>query len=382
MKIIVSESQIRRIIKEQTACDVFDSHTTARDYDDVLNDIGNRMLKDVRGSVVRMTPEEYYDRCAQMQETSIEDQYRYTRSSKVNDLYKLISSGEKLALPYLDYNSRNQEGRHRVAAAKKFGCKIVDVAVFLRNGQKDPYYEGWDSEEERQYGLSDLLGRSKDVLKDQEGNPYVVYDFRDFQQRSLFLELYPDFDGKHELLYIAMSKYPPRLEQSNEFKLDNEFYVTEEPQELTEYIKSEILHNIGEEELDDLGMAKESISNYDFNEVYNMLHNMTTYGKLKELYKYFNQMLDSIYAFSFYDYNRDYFEDSLNRNYNVVLDKETSTMRVYSKDKYSNSQSMKDNFHEIGLSISDSVPHMVMKKGFPLINTKYINEYLKIYPLR
>ena len=243
MKIIVSESQIRHIITEQRGCDVFDDQTTAKDYDDVLNNVGNRILKDVRGSVVRMTPEEYYDRCAQIQGTTIEDQHRYTRSVKVNDLYKLISNGEKLALPYLDYSSRNQEGRHRVAAAQKFGCKIVDVAVFFNNGQKDPYYVGWD-EEDREYGLSELLGKSEDVLKDQEGNPYVVYNFRDSQQRSLFLELYPEFDGKHELLYVAMSKYPPRLSQSNEFKLDNEFYVTEEPQELTEYIKSEILHNI------------------------------------------------------------------------------------------------------------------------------------------
>jgi hypothetical protein len=67
------------------------------------------------------------------------------------------------------------------------------------------------------------------------------------------------------------------------------------------------------------------------------------------------------------------------------MDKPNLAMRVYSKDKYSNSvndsQSMKKFLNEEGLKISDSVPTFEERKGYPIISIDLLNEYTKLYPL-
>jgi hypothetical protein len=95
MKIQLTESQIKKIFKvhlrEDSSCDIFTNTTRRPDYDDVLNDITPRILKDLTGTIVKMSPDEYFQKCAQLQRTTVEEQYSYIDQRSVDYLIKKIT---------------------------------------------------------------------------------------------------------------------------------------------------------------------------------------------------------------------------------------------------------------------------------------------------
>ena len=122
MKILINERQHRDLVKKRmSSCNIFSSSTGVPDYDDVLyNDKGK-----IVGEITTMSPDEYFDRCAQLQGTTVDKQYQLIEKPKLNNLADIIKSGEKIDLPFIDYSSGKQEGRHRAYIAKKRGCDSI-----------------------------------------------------------------------------------------------------------------------------------------------------------------------------------------------------------------------------------------------------------------
>ena len=173
MKIILRESQLEKcMLSEARGCDVFTNSTTAQDYDDVLMNLPNKQFRSMSGTIVQMTPREYFERCAQLQGNTVGDQYGILDKTKVKAIADTMSRGHKFDLPYIDYFSKEQEGRHRVLAAELHGCEVVKIGVFSEEGRPDPYTEDWDAD--RKHTLESLESKLSDVQVDAEG-VYITY---------------------------------------------------------------------------------------------------------------------------------------------------------------------------------------------------------------
>lgn len=88
-------------------------------------------LKNGSAKVVEMSPKEYLERCAFeiFTDSTLENTVAGTESHKVNKYADLMENGEKFPIPYLDYATNNQEGRHRALAAMMNGYETMPVAI-------------------------------------------------------------------------------------------------------------------------------------------------------------------------------------------------------------------------------------------------------------
>jgi len=86
--------------------------------------------------IKEMSPEEYINECAKMQESSLERQKSMISEESQLSIKKAIEEGEKLYLPYLDYSNNTQEGRNRVYFAKNVlnlsKVPVLIIKSFLR----------------------------------------------------------------------------------------------------------------------------------------------------------------------------------------------------------------------------------------------------------
>jgi len=117
---------------EQEICDIFTTSTGEEDYDDVLNQDPGRFLRSMKGEVIQIKPEAYIAQCAKIKGTSIKEQYSDLDESKIQKFARAMDNGEKFNLPFINYNTGHQDGRHRVMAAKLHGCNFVNIAVFTK----------------------------------------------------------------------------------------------------------------------------------------------------------------------------------------------------------------------------------------------------------
>jgi len=346
----------------------------------VLLNVQGRYQRSMEGKVVQMTPEEYLDRCAQLQGNSIHTQHELLDRSKIRAFAERMSKGEKFALPYIDYYQKQQEGRHRVMAAKYMGCQVVNIGVFNEEGREDPYSEGWD--EEREYTLEDLQDKLSDVFIDPQG-VFVSYihDWNHPKDVNRFLNLYPDFEGKGDLFYQRMGVlWQPEHTNEFEFKTDH-FVCDEDPQELTNYIWAEILSHTTEEQLSAMGYDGDP--DMDFSEVCSWLYSVAReLDVLKDLDKRVNRMLNAVFIYTFYRNNWNYFHE-VSDKYHVVL--ESEVMKVYSTDKYmwdDRVTSGKELLEENQIQISFEEPVIMTSHGYYLLAREDIENYLGQYPMK
>ena len=380
MKILLTESQlIRALLSEAKNCDVFTDKTTAQDYDDILSQDPHRFLRTMIGSIVQMSPEEYFDRCAQLQDTTYKEQFSYLDKHKVKNIANDMSGGEQYPLPYLNYNSKQQEGRHRVAAAQLLGCKMVKIGVFYKPGFKDPYTEG--SDEVQQYTLESLEDKLTDVYVDHSG-VFIryIHDWNHPKDVKMFLNLYPSFDGKYDLFYERMGRLS-MPEHTNEFEFDSDnFVVDEDPIELTNYIWSQIRAHTSQEQLNDLGYGGDD--RLDFSEVCVWLNTVATELEvLLDLNKYIHTMLNSVFIYTFYKNNWDYFQEVDNK-YRVEF--ESGVMKVYSTVEFSWDARIttgKELLESNSIELSHADPIMLERQGHYLLARQDVEDYLKKYPL-
>lgn len=112
----------------QESYEGFKTNTTGTSfYDDVLSGESRK----ARGFIAEMSPKEYIERCAYdiFDSGTIESTLQGTEASSVARYTKMMASGTKFDLPYLDYKSKGQEGRHRALAAYNLGIEKIPVLI-------------------------------------------------------------------------------------------------------------------------------------------------------------------------------------------------------------------------------------------------------------
>lgn len=180
-------------------CNLFADKTNLPDYDDILNHVEPRILNKSIGNVITMTPTEYFQRCANLQDTSLEDQYSFIDKSKVEAIKKNMANGNRYNMPYLDYaQNKGQEGRHRVKAAQELGCENIPVLVVYKAGEEIPTVISNDDQPTEK--LSDKVGTWSD-LSQQNNNLLITYEFTSPVKNGIlpFIRLYK---GDHEDVYF------------------------------------------------------------------------------------------------------------------------------------------------------------------------------------
>lgn len=114
----------------------FNTKTTGTSYyDDYLN--GERM----GGRIAEMSPKEYLQRCAYQifDSATIESTIAALDENNVKKYAEQMKSGTKFDMPYLNFASSQQEGRHRAAAAMQLGLDKIPVLVV---GEQFAKYDG------------------------------------------------------------------------------------------------------------------------------------------------------------------------------------------------------------------------------------------------
>lgn len=205
--LLLRESISGGVFKDRTSIPYYDMLLMGR-YDELPSEYSN-----MRANIEYMSPMEYLMKCAEIQNTTYEDQLSYIRKSKVDELINLIDNGVKLDMPYLNYvkGQTSQEGRHRAKAAMEYGVGRIPVLVITR-----------------------------DEDDDNSGENYIRYDLRNIKnEMSLLRRLDDNFESYmfDEILNIIKFRnlYPTPLA-----------YVNQLPEIAFYDLKNMILDNINE----------------------------------------------------------------------------------------------------------------------------------------
>lgn len=89
----------------------------------------NKKLKEGKGKIIYMSPDEYISRVADLHGSSVKRQYDLVYKSDAKKYAERVKAGEKAPLPFIDYKDKTQEGRHRAYMAKLLGLKEIPVFV-------------------------------------------------------------------------------------------------------------------------------------------------------------------------------------------------------------------------------------------------------------
>jgi hypothetical protein len=74
-----------------------------------------------------MSPDEYFEIISKNFGITVEECITYVEQWKVDMFADNMKKGDKFPIPYYGKDTSEQEGRHRVLAAKKLGCKELPV---------------------------------------------------------------------------------------------------------------------------------------------------------------------------------------------------------------------------------------------------------------
>lgn len=93
----------------------------------------DRRLQEGKGYIAEMSPLEYLQRCAYEifgGRATIESQINAGNDINTTEYAEKMRNGLEFDMPYLNYSSENQEGRHRAIAAMKLGIEKMPVFVY------------------------------------------------------------------------------------------------------------------------------------------------------------------------------------------------------------------------------------------------------------
>ena len=113
----------------------YEGFTTETDVPYILE-----LLENGKAWVAEMSPKEYLERCAFdiFDKGTLESTAAAVDITNVNKYADQMEAGEQFAVPYLNYSSQNQEGRHRALAAMLNGYDKIPVVIV---GKPDPTAE-------------------------------------------------------------------------------------------------------------------------------------------------------------------------------------------------------------------------------------------------
>lgn len=164
----------------------FKDVTNIPDYDKLMQGLYDELpssYNDIVGNVEYMSPKEYFERCADLQDSTYDEQLNIVDGSygkvKVKKLVELIKKGVKLDMPYLNFvnGQLSQEGRHRVKAAMDLGINKIPIFVITsRSGNNKKTSSG--------NVVSDKLGKWDDLVN-MNDTYYVKFNLKDVKELIL-----------------------------------------------------------------------------------------------------------------------------------------------------------------------------------------------------
>lgn len=111
--------------------DIFDVNTTDIPfYDKLLKDGKGVEIGDIEvvANIEYMSPDDYFEQCALISKTPIENHYRMISEANMQELMNTIEK-KKLPIGFLNFALEWQEGRHRALLAKRLGITLIPVLI-------------------------------------------------------------------------------------------------------------------------------------------------------------------------------------------------------------------------------------------------------------
>lgn len=378
MKIIITESQYRKILNEVDSdiCDIFSNQTNIPDYDSVLFNT-EKIDRDLIGQVIYMSPEEYFERCAQLGDTSVEDQYRYgSTNNTIKSLTKKVKEGVLLDLPYIDYDMWTQEGRHRVMIAKNMGCKLIPIAIFLLKGQTDPFQEITDR-------LSFDVNDYKD-LKQNNGKYYVKYNKKDWYD---FIGAITSNSELFEVLLHLINYQNHTLRKNypkSEYEI-NDIIINGHDDNLHNFFVKGIVSvmddtDLEDYEISDLNMFVEKLKKKSLEGLLEYLDIILYRHHNHPFCEYVKKMFNDVLFYMSIHGNIDYMR-YLKKGFNIEIDENTYKIYIDKNiiSDISYSDSMKKNLIKIG-GIYDESNGLYIPSKINKIDVSYLKEYITKFP--
>ncbi|MGG0308389.1 hypothetical protein ABEY43_06755 [Priestia megaterium] len=98
-------------------------------YDRLLKGQSQREKgKELSHVINYMTPDDYLSRCTIINNCTLDEIHNMIDETNVEELLEVVVK-EKLPLPFINYVSNGQEGRHRAIVAKRLGLDIMPVMI-------------------------------------------------------------------------------------------------------------------------------------------------------------------------------------------------------------------------------------------------------------
>lgn len=133
-----------------------------QDYPEGMN-LGKdyqRIHKNRRTRIESIKPDDYFNDLKQSADQFMAEDTHGNSRQRIDAMKQSILRGEKLPLPYLEYSEgkyADQEGRHRMIAAKELGYEKVPVAII---------------DERKEYGQGKYWSQYTNKLKPKQ-NPFT-----------------------------------------------------------------------------------------------------------------------------------------------------------------------------------------------------------------
>jgi len=397
MKVLILETQLREIVnhyyglingrvqlREDSSCDIFTRTTRRPDYDDTLNDVTPRIMKDLKGTIVKMSPDEYFQKCATLQRTTVEKQYSYIDPNRVDALMEKINANVKVDIPMIDFINNFQEGRHRAYLAKKLGCEQMEVAVFTKLVQTT-------DDDDEVITIND--GKWDDVFTDNEGT-FVSYDYTDRKQMEMFYSLFDSPQrGLTEVIYDIMKGrevWSKNIEPGPVVDIDR-IKFEKKPEKLIDLMVEVISKNIGEKEYyenkDNEGDTLDMVLKYrSFDELfYEVIYDWSDRKpKIKELKNYILSMVAGI--FEYVKYHEDYnsLEEEIDRDYKIKFGGGVIKLYIDDTKEFGSSVNTYQNFKEvledrISRYTYKNIENYIKDNYYYSISVRDVNEFLSKY---
>lgn len=221
--------------------DIFSKTTTGVSlYDDILNDPSyTEKSKNLVGKIIMMTPTEYFEECGKIFNSSAKKSLDMVKAdTEVTDEIKsvVLDYKYKLPMPYLNYASNEQEGRHRMyVAGELLGWNTPQPVLVVDYADKERAQKDLQAQETKAIQRK-IRKAVDDALK------YRYKDFEDFKEQ-LQWSLDNEFDREVEfsldksndeiIVEVDYVKYTFDYE-------DIEFKSKEDPDDLPEFTDEEI----------------------------------------------------------------------------------------------------------------------------------------------
>lgn len=159
------------------SCDIFDKTKTGFSFYNNLIDDPEYMKKSkgLVGSIVMMTPNEYFEHCGEIFHTSKQTQIDHTLADKNNIEYLkqvILKYNRKFPIGYINIRDKQQEGRHRMAVAGELCGYDTPQPVLIAQDINNILYPDELILREDYYNKIDLSSNSSDEdiiksIKDQ-----------------------------------------------------------------------------------------------------------------------------------------------------------------------------------------------------------------------